>query len=61
LKVGKNEGIYEEGREGLRMHRIKEVESEEEDKFGVLHSGRRYKRRKTGARKGESRNEPKRI
>jgi hypothetical protein len=44
MKVGKNEGRNEEGREGLRMQRTEEVVSEEEDEFGVLHSGRRYKR-----------------
>jgi hypothetical protein len=33
--------------------------SEEEDEFGVLHSGIRYKRLKNGAMKGELGNEPK--
>jgi hypothetical protein len=31
---------------------------EEEYKFGVLHRGRRYKRKNTGAGKGESHSEP---
>jgi hypothetical protein len=30
---------------------------EEEEEFGELHKGRRYKRKKTRARKGESHNE----
>jgi hypothetical protein len=54
MKVGRNEEINEEGREGLRMQRNEEGIPEEEDEFGVLHSGRRYKRLKTGAEKGES-------
>jgi hypothetical protein len=51
MKVGNNEGRNEEGREELRMHRNKEVVSEEEDEFGVLRNGRRYKRLKTGIEK----------
>jgi hypothetical protein len=39
------------------MQRNEEGVSEEEDEFGVLHSGRRYKRLKTGAEKGESHSE----
>jgi hypothetical protein len=39
------------------MKRNEEGIPEEEDEFGVLHSGRRYKRFKTGADKGESRSE----
>jgi hypothetical protein len=35
------------------MQRNEEGISEEEDEFGVLCSGRRYKRLKTGAEKGE--------
>jgi hypothetical protein len=50
MKVGNNEG-KNEGVEGLRMQRTKEVISEEEDDFGVLRSGRRYKRKKTGVEK----------
>jgi hypothetical protein len=33
------------------MQRNKEVVSEEEDEFGILPSGRRYKRQKIGLRK----------
>jgi hypothetical protein len=43
------------------MQRTKEVVSKEYYKFGVLHSGRRYRRRNIGAEKGESRSEPKWI
>ena len=39
------------------MQRTEEVVSEEEDEFGVLRSGRKYKRRKTGVEKGEPRSE----
>jgi hypothetical protein len=35
------------------MHIIKEVVSKEEDYFGVIHNGRRYKRWNIGADKGE--------
>jgi hypothetical protein len=34
----------EEEREGLRMERTEGGIPEEENKFGVLHGGRRYKR-----------------
>jgi hypothetical protein len=57
MKVGKNEEINEEGREGQRMHRNEEGIAEVEDEFGVLRSGRRYNRLKTGAEKEESRSE----
>jgi hypothetical protein len=40
------------------MKRTKEFVSEEEYEFGVLCSGRRYKRRKTRVEKGESCSEP---
>jgi len=42
----------------MRMQRTEEVLSKEEDEFGVLHSGRRYKRRKTGDEKEEQCSEP---
>jgi hypothetical protein len=39
------------------MQRDKGGILEEGDDFGVLHGGRRYKRGKTGAEKGESHND----
>jgi hypothetical protein len=41
------------------MQRNEEVVSEEKDEFGVLRSGKRYKRLKTWVEKGESHSEPK--
>jgi hypothetical protein len=43
------------------MQRTEEGITEEEDEFGLLHGERRYKRKKTGVEKGESRSEPKGI
>jgi hypothetical protein len=55
--VGNNEERNEEGREGLRMQRNKEGALEEEDEFGVLCSGRRYKRFNIGDEKRDLHNE----
>jgi hypothetical protein len=57
LKVGNNEEINEEGREGLMMLRNEEGISKEEDEFGVFHNGRRYTRLKIRAKKGDPRSE----
>jgi hypothetical protein len=54
MKVGRNEESNDQTRDGSRMQRNEESMSEEEDKFGVLCIGRRYKRLKNGAEKGES-------
>jgi hypothetical protein len=58
LRTGENEGSDQKGREGLRMQRVEEGLLEEEEEFGELRRGRRYKRRKTRVEKGEPHNEP---
>jgi hypothetical protein len=52
LRTREKEGSDEEGREGLRMQRNEEGIPEEEEEFGELCRGRRYKRQNTGDEKG---------
>jgi hypothetical protein len=57
LNVGNNEERDALGRKGLRMQINEEGILEEEDEFVVMHSGGRYKRLKTEAKKGDLKNE----